>query len=210
MNDYTDWMQGSTSKGTVVSCFASHPALPIGEYKIYGGSCLRPIVLDAEVYIGFDHGMSLSKLSWPWDKHADEVYFNIPDMKAPSSAADFKKLLHWTSLQLIAGKKVHAGCIGGHGRTGTFFAALVTYMTGELDSITYVRKHYCTKAVESFDQIEFLNKNFSITRVDGSKLKVKPPTKATNVASAHPAPKLSSVKKTSVVQCVPSKLSIWQ
>jgi hypothetical protein len=138
---------------------------------VYGGSCLSPAVFDADVYIGFDHGMKLTAASWPWhaDKGPVEVYFPVTDMHAPMDAVEFRNLVEWTAAQIKAGKKVHAGCIGGHGRTGTFFAALVAFMTGETDAITYVRKHYCQKAVESESQIKFLEKHYGVKPVAGSK-----------------------------------------
>ena len=65
--------------------------------------------------------------------------------------------------------RLHCGCIGGHGRTGTFLAALVTEMSGEKDSISYVRDNYCHRAVESTCQIDFLAEHFGITKVAHAK-----------------------------------------
>lgn len=42
-------------------------------------------------------------------------------------------------------------------------------MMGEEDAITYVRKNYCQKAVESKSQVEFLHKHYGIKKVGGSK-----------------------------------------
>ena len=150
-------------------CYESHPPLklPGTELVIYGGSCLHPAVKDADIYIGFDHGMKFTQRSWPWKKGA-EFLFEIRDMHAPSDIDEFRKLVAWTKEQLEAGKKVHCGCIGGHGRTGTFLAALVSEY-GEKDAIAYVREHYCKKAVESSDQIKFLEKHFGVIPAKGSK-----------------------------------------
>ncbi len=150
-------------------CFTSHPALEIEGFKVYGGSCSAPVVKDADIYIGLDHSMKNSKESFPWNNTVIEIFYPITDMSAPKDAKEFLKMIKWTAEQIRAGKKVHIGCIGGHGRTGTVLAALVAYMTGEKDAITYVRKHYCEKAVESDSQIAFLNKNFGITKVEGTK-----------------------------------------
>lgn len=166
---YSSWAGVKNAK-PLVRCFETHKPLTIGEYQIYGGSCSSPIVKDADVYIGFDHSMTMTENSWPWKENpSTEVYFHITDMQAPSNAKDFLQLIAWTAEQLKAGKKVHAGCIGGHGRTGTFLAALVTHMTGMKDSITYVRTHYCKKAVESTVQIAFLGKHFGILPAEPSK-----------------------------------------
>jgi len=150
-------------------CFKSHKplTLPGSELKIYGGSCCSPSVLDADVYIGFDSGMEMTQKSWPWKKGA-EFMFRIPDMGVPASPDEFKKLVSWTRKQLEAGLKVHCGCIGGHGRTGTFLAALCSDF-GEKDAIKYVRANYCEKAVESTTQVNFLHEHFGITKVDGYK-----------------------------------------
>lgn len=161
-------MKGTNYKGNLKRCLDSHKPLKIGDYQIYGGSCIDPRVRDADVYIGFDHNMGVSD-RLPWENPPQHVYFHITDGSTPTNAADFKKLVEWTALQLSAGKKVHAGCIGGHGRTGMFLAALVTHMTGEKDSIAYVRKHYCDKAVENSRQVDFLAKHFDITKAKGSK-----------------------------------------
>jgi hypothetical protein len=145
-------------------CFEDHKALKVGKYEIYGGSCSRPIVKDADIYVGLDHSMSFSGSNYPWeDNHTVEFQYLITDMAAPKDPASFKKLIHYLAAELTAGKKVHVGCIGGHGRTGTVLSALVKVMTGEADATTYVREHYCKKAVESKSQIAFLKKHFGIT-----------------------------------------------
>lgn len=148
-------------------CFESHPPLGIskdgGEYKIYGGSCITPLITDADIYVGFSYGMKESKKSYPW-VNGESFLFPIEDRNVPASIEDTKKLLEFLSSSLIAGKKVHLGCIGGHGRTGSILAALVTYMTGNLDSIEYVRTNYCHKAIESQAQINWLHQHFGITK----------------------------------------------
>ena len=151
-------------------CYESHPPLPIGSgnttYRIYGGSCSSPVVHDADVYVGLDDfSMRVSTMRYPWSKGV-EFCFPIQDQKVPTSVEDFKHLISWLSEQLIANKKVHVGCVGGHGRTGLVFAALVTYMTDDLDSINYVRNNYCKKAVESQIQVDFLRDYFGIIPAD--------------------------------------------
>lgn len=160
---------GKSSYKYTPRCYESHPAMPLPgtELVVYGGSCSNPKVKDADVYIGFDGSMKFSKASWPWTK-GDEVFFKITDMSVPDDAEAFKKLVAWAKGQVEAGLKVHAGCIGGHGRTGMFLAALVS-MYGETDAITYVRKHYCQKAVESAEQVKFLGKHFGIKPAKGTK-----------------------------------------
>lgn len=158
--------------GYVKRCYETHPPLPIKagdkEYLIYGGSCGYPIVEDADIYVGFDYSMKKSPMAYPWEE-GESFQYLIQDMHAPSDPVSFKHLISWLADQLVAGKKVHLGCIGGHGRTGLVLAALVTFMTGEKDSITYVRKNYCVKAVESASQVRFLHQHFGIVEVVGHK-----------------------------------------
>jgi hypothetical protein len=155
--------------GKTGRCFETHPALKVGDHEVFGGSCIDPIIKDADIYIGFDGGMRMTGASYPWNASRVEVLFYIADGTAPAQADEFKKMVIWAAEQIKAGKKLHAGCIGGHGRTGTFLAALVTHMTGIKDSITYVRENYCQKAVESSSQVDFLHKHYGIKKVSGSK-----------------------------------------
>lgn len=157
-------------------CYTSHPPLPLvvggDTWSIYGGSCSTPVVLDADIYIGFDY-MKPKHPRFPWNPVSDsavlEIAFPITDMNAPSNPDEFKKMITWVCNQVRDGKKIHAGCIGGHGRTGTFLAAVVAEIMGEKDAITYVRENYCKKAVESAQQIAFLGTHYGITPIKGSK-----------------------------------------
>lgn len=168
-NDLTVSKSKGKPSAPMKRCYHTHPPLPLEDGLVmYGGSCNSPSVKDADVYIGFDHGMSISPKSFPWNEGC-EIKFKITDGSAPTDVKEFKKLVEWSIEQIRNGKKVHAGCIGGHGRTGTFLAALVTVMTGEADSITYVREHYCKKAVESQTQVDWLNKHFGIKKAKPSR-----------------------------------------
>lgn len=157
------------SYGSYKRCYNSHPPLklPGTDLVIYGGSCSTPAVSDADIYVGLDSSVNLKGILLPWSTQK-LVYFNIRDMDAPEDPEAFKRLIDWIKEQVVAGKKVHVGCIGGHGRTGTVLAALVS-LFGEPDAIAYVRKHYCQKAVESGTQVKFLGKHFGITAATGYK-----------------------------------------
>lgn len=166
---------GSTFK-PAPRCYESHPPLEIPGYGvIYGGSCNSPVVKDADVYIGFDHGMKRGP-NFPWEEQTIvEVFYPVQDRHAPQHPENFRKMVDWTLLQLSAGKKVHAGCIGGHGRTGTFLAALVA-AAGNKDAVQYVREHYCKKAVESKAQVDFLMKHYGVAKAEGTDAFHKPST----------------------------------
>jgi hypothetical protein len=53
--------------GGYQSCYKTHPPLklPGTDLLIYGGSCSEPVVLDSDVYIGFDASMRFTQnLIW--------------------------------------------------------------------------------------------------------------------------------------------------
>jgi hypothetical protein len=163
-------------------CYESHPALKLvkdgKDYFIYGGSCSYPVVKDADVYIALDGYSPSAHSEFPWnpkpEHEALHVHFPITDMHVPSDTPEAMKMVTWICNQLQLGQKVHLGCIGGHGRTGTILAAVVAEFMGEKDAITYVRKNYCPKAVESTEQIKWLGKHYGIKSVAGSKAHLSP------------------------------------
>jgi len=160
-------------------CHETHPVLDIGGGKqIWGGSCGYPTVDDADIYIGFDGGMKKRPSAYPWnDGHS--VHFSIPDGCPPQDIPEFKKMIEWVCVQVDLGRKVHCGCIGGHGRTGMFLSALVAHRGSKIgiefpdgftdDPIAYVRKNYCDRAVESQSQVDFLVKEYGCKAAAPSK-----------------------------------------
>lgn len=158
----------STWGDSSVRCYHSHPPLKIGAYEVYGGSCSAPVIKDADVYVGLDYAMAEHPQRFPWVP-GEAIHFRITDGSAPRDVKNFLKLIDYLQAQIEAGKRVHIGCIGGHGRTGLVLAALVKQMTGEQDAVTYVRNHYCKRVVESQPQINFLHKHFGIKKTEPSK-----------------------------------------
>ena len=147
-------------------CHTKHKDLEFGNGVVLGASCGSPRK-GYDIYIGFDYGMQFDHTGYPWEQKADpviEFQFRIPDMGVPKSPAQFKKMIAWICVQLQDGKKIHMGCIGGHGRTGLVIAAIKNMMDGEKDAIAWTRKHHCKKAVESSSQVNFLHKHFGITK----------------------------------------------
>lgn len=149
-------------------CHEGHPPLPLGDFVIHGGSCIHPKKTDCDIYIGLDSGMKYTDRSFPWTE-GEEFLYAIPDMGVPKKPNNFINLVTWVGAQLWDGRSVHVGCIGGHGRTGMFLAALVAHMDVSKDAVTYVRKNYCHRAVESTSQINFLKKHFGVKSATGSK-----------------------------------------
>lgn len=164
-SSYTGFKGDEWSTGTE-RCYHKHPALPIGDtgLVVFGGSCAHPQVADADIYIGFDGCMVFTKRQFPW--HAGhEILYRVTDMSVPKEVTEYRRLVEWTAEQLHGGQKVHCGCVGGHGRTGMFLAALLKHMTGDEDAIATVRKLYCSKAVETGDQVKWLGEFFGIKPV---------------------------------------------
>ncbi|QIG66805.1 tyrosine phosphatase domain-containing protein [Rhizobium phage RHph_TM16] len=152
-------------------CYVSHPKLKIGDGTLIGGSCGFPTVKEAYAFIGFDWNMHIPDYAYddPNVHNPHVIHHKISDMQAPSNATEFKKLVKWTADKLTAGETIHCGCIGGHGRTGTFICAVVKEALGIEDAINWVRENYCKKAVESNVQVDFLNKHFGILPAVGYK-----------------------------------------
>lgn len=156
---------------SLISCYESHPEITLGAGKLRGGSCINPIVSDFDIYVALQSNAGdLIRMSWPWLKPEEmPILFPIPDMGVPESRLHFNRMITHLAERLDDGKKVHVGCIGGHGRSGMVIAALVKTMTGEQDAITWTRKNYCKKAVETAKQVAFLHDVFGIKKCEGSK-----------------------------------------
>ena len=153
-------------------CYEKHPDMEITNTKgktfsITGGSCIYPFS-DYDIYVGFDYSMDISEQHYPWNE-GQEIMFHIKDQHAPDDIGEFRKLIDWLQKQLQSKKKIHLGCIGGHGRTGLVLCALYTQMSKEKDAIQYVRKNYCKKAVESREQINFLRKYYKVKDAPATK-----------------------------------------
>lgn len=156
-----------SSEPVKMRCYERHPPYEVSPgLVIYGGSCGWPIVPNADVYGGFDHSMRKAASPYPWEPVATnppiEFLYSITDMQAPKDPVSFKCMVEWLASQLHEGKKVHIGCVGGHGRTGLVLAALRMHMEDDVNAVAHVREHYCKKAVESSVQMDFLHKHFGI------------------------------------------------
>ena len=161
-----------TSKSyALVKCYVSHPQLKVGGGVLVGGSCSSPVVTDADVYVGFDYTMWTHPKSYPWED-GDVVCVHMPvtDFSAPKNPEAYKKMIRWVVEQLAKGKTVHMGCMAGHGRTGMGLAAAVRVADGRVDAIHWVRKNYCEDAVESEEQISFLNEHYGIKKAKATKV----------------------------------------
>lgn len=93
-------------------------------------------------------------LSAPSIPHAliDWPDYNLPNVNDEGMVA----MLRWV-LDKAETEAVEIGCVGGHGRTGTMLACLLT-VQGVLPAtaVLRVREQYCAKAVESVKQVVFV------------------------------------------------------
>lgn len=107
-------------------------------------------ILPSHLYI--DVTPPVIKLSWP------------DGGVLPVSRKWWEDLYDWIQEEYGEGeeepKKIAVFCVGGHGRTGTFLSILAG-LAGFGDAehgcpVLWVREQYCPKAVESWDQIDYV------------------------------------------------------
>ena len=148
-------------------CYQTHPPYLIADgITVYGGSCKSPMVSDADIYVGFDKGyMTFTDRQYPWVE-GHEFLYPIIDRSVPQDLETFNTMVEWIAKEITEGKMLHAGCIGGHGRTGTFFAVLRYVLTGDKDAGSHVRENYCGKTIESVQQVNFLHEKYGIKKIE--------------------------------------------
>lgn len=133
-----------------------HKVLKFGEGRIVGGSCLDPSG-GCDIYVALDSGVSTNFITYPWEQNKFVGFlFPITNFDVPKDKNRFKAMCEWLAAQVQAGKRVHVGCMAGHGRTGMVLAGITYVLTNRQDSIMYVRNNYCEKAVETPEQVDFL------------------------------------------------------
>lgn len=118
--------------------------------KIYGSSCHAKAPDDYVPDFGF-------YLDSCWFGEAKQLGIMVPwqDMGLPKIEREHVDAAVTLACTMIdRGDTIEVGCIGGHGRTGTFLAiiALRNGVEKPVDAIEYVRKNYCQKAIESATQ----------------------------------------------------------
>lgn len=204
-------------------CHESHKEFKLGAGVVFGGSCSKPRT-GFDIYVGLDHGMTTMAACYPWEEgpRLENVYFPIQDMSVPKDLDRFKAMITWLCTQLHAGKRIHIGCIGGHGRTGTLLTALVAQATGEKAAIQWVRRNHCKKAVESSEQVKWLMTHYGVEYADGYKMASEYTTKKAYTGSTtYTSGKQGNlykflrddsdtvVTKVDSIAPVPSQKSIW-
>jgi protein-tyrosine phosphatase len=91
----------------------------------------------------------------------------IPDFSVPDNDELVLEILRGVIYQMALGNVVHVGCRGGIGRTGLFLALLYKALVGKEERrwqtpLLWVRQHYMSHAVETYEQAEYL-RSFDVT-----------------------------------------------
>ena len=94
-----------------------------------------------------------------WNPTWRAEFINFPDYRAPKVYDTAAEAIVEAYGRAADGWSVEAGCIGGHGRTGTVLACWVVLATGwnPQDAMQYVWEHYCKEAIESKEQVRFID-----------------------------------------------------
>lgn len=112
------------------------------------------------LYSGWEPSLMVSPgIEVPWQQEwpYKGVFLDWTDYRAPDDDLPIYDVVRWTLDQMQEGAKVETGCLGGHGRTGTFIALLlVAQGVTPPDAVDRVRKDHCEHAIESVSQVEFV------------------------------------------------------
>lgn len=143
----------------------------IGPYTVYASSSRDVRFTARGAYVPKDLAFHLAPDQWGRIRDVKPEPFSTPEgqvQKTHDSLGRTVRYVWWEDMgtleldqlkSLVAeahaalerGETVEAGCIGGHGRTGTFLAALLVKVEG-LDgdeAIRRVKDTYCSEAVET-------------------------------------------------------------
>lgn len=101
-------------------------------------------------------------------RHNRIVYFPIEDRNVPKDLKTLDKVLNLMYTYIQRNKKVHVSCIGGHGRTGTVLGCFLGKYLDIKDPVSFLRKKYCNKAVETFQQHCSVNEYAGIEAPDSA------------------------------------------
>ena len=154
-------------------CTIMHPPLPIiikdKKFEIFGSSSITTNIENADIYISLEKYCTTFEWEQPWlNEKKQHISYFINDGDVPEDSDNFKKAILFTIDELKKNKKIHIGCISGHGRTGMFLSAIVQetmkdyLIKKNISAIDYVRDNYCAHAVENLKQVLFLETTFNI------------------------------------------------
>ena len=150
------------------TCSHVHTPVSIGDYEIHAIASRDCIKMQVEHK---DLGIYLDLLSWGKirgvksvrhlvDTDGGDVYCEPwPDFGV-ISIERLRYLVKLAKESLEDGNSLEVGCIGAHGRTGTFLAAMMIELEecSAKEAIDEVRSRYCNSAIESWEQESMLYK----------------------------------------------------
>lgn len=86
-------------------------------------------------------------------------FINFPDYRAPKNYQSAAEAIVEAYGRAMEGWLVETGCVGGHGRTGTVLACWVILagVANPQEAMKYVWSNYCTEAIESKEQVRFVD-----------------------------------------------------
>lgn len=175
--DYKDYYYGSGSALTSYTSFThcyhagEKPIVVAGKKTLYGASGTRVVeavyknsavcVVDlANVWTGSKGSFVVKSRSDSRFHELDSFIVNpaILALEWPDGTSPPVGLSFWQKLwELLPEGNTVVSCIGGHGRTGTFLAAMAIALGMKPeDAINHVRKNHCEKAIETLSQEEYL------------------------------------------------------
>lgn len=152
----------------------SHKVLRVLNGQISGGKSYKQadksdmwIILDSGVLDDYIEVLDTGGIIESVTYHTRMIIFPIQDRKIPKNMSTFDTILEEMYEYLKDGKRVHISCIGGHGRTGTVIGCFLgKYCKDITDPVAYIRKEYCKKAVETYEQHCLVNKYAKIAKPD--------------------------------------------
>lgn len=165
-HDPDAWRDTVGKEGKLVikagACHETHPDLALGGGTLIGGNCRdHGRHAGVNLYVALDYGMAHPKFE-AGAEPAQCIYYPIENMRVPNKPDKFAALIDFIVAELAKGKRVHVGCIGGHGRTGLVIGAVVARLgvAPDNDAIGWVRANYCKRAIETTGQENFLVVHF--------------------------------------------------
>lgn len=163
------------------------PVFDIGNAMVYAGRLFTLLSFrDWDCLLPLSDGYSMEKPEPPlrWNGKAKELFpervfrvKSIPTIQIgwPDGGVPDLDESWWLAvlegLRTKVKGKVGIGCYGGHGRTGTALSCLIgltDLLDWDDDPVEWVREHYCSEAVETKAQIDYIEK------ITGLVVKAKP------------------------------------
>lgn len=176
--DYKDYYYGS---GSIYSSYTSlatpcyhageKPIVVAGRKALYGASGVRVVEAvyknSAVCVVDLANVWSGSKGSFVVKSRSDSKFHELESfivdpailtLDWPDGTSPPVGLVFWQKLwELLPEGNTVVSCVGGHGRTGTFLAAMAIALGMKpTDAIDHVRKNHCEKAIETLNQEEYL------------------------------------------------------